>query len=192
MKRFVASAASLLTVAGALLPAAISETPVAAAGAPVAAAETPVAAAGALASAAGPVARPDPGGSCGRKCRLRSAARVVTMERVYGSNYRIYKAHYPYALNWGNNGCSVPFSVPIVDHYKNLFQKSCDRHDFGYRNHGRSGYSRSSVDSRFLSNMNYQCLVVYDDWYDVPARGLCYSAADKFYDAIRLFGGGFW
>jgi hypothetical protein len=114
------------------------------------------------------------------------------MERVYGSNYRIYKAHYPYALNWGNNGCSVPFSVPIVDHYKNLFQKSCDRHDFGYRNHGRSGYSRSSVDSRFLSNMNYQCLVVYDDWYDVPARGLCYSAADKFYDAIRLFGGGFW
>ena len=124
--------------------------------------------------------------------KIQTAARIVTMERVYGSYYRIYKERYPQALDWNNNGCSVPFSVPIIDHYKNLFQKSCDRHDFGYRNHGKSGYDRSSVDSRFYSNMRYQCVVVYDDWYDLPARGLCYTAADKFYNAVRLFGGGSW
>ncbi|MBA3288277.1 MAG: hypothetical protein H0U21_09680 [Acidimicrobiia bacterium] len=123
---------------------------------------------------------------------IRRAARIVTMERVYGSNYRIYKARYPRALDWDNNGCSVPFSVPITDFYRGVFQKSCDRHDFGYRNHGKSGYDRLSVDNRFKSNMQYQCVVRYDDPWDLPARALCYVAADKFYDAVRLFGGGSW
>ena len=36
----------------------------------------------------------------------------------------------------------------VIGHYGGEFQKSCDRHDFGYRNHGLSGVSRSAVDTR--------------------------------------------
>jgi Prokaryotic phospholipase A2 len=123
---------------------------------------------------------------------VQAAARTVTTELVYGSYYRIYKERYPNELDWSNDGCSVPFSVPIANHYKDLFEKSCDRHDFGYRNHDKSGYDRQTVDSRFLTNMSHQCEVVYDDPWDIPARVLCNDAAQVFYLAVRRFAGGHW
>lgn len=128
-----------------------------------------------------------------------SAARAVTNERVYGSLYGHYKAKYPNALDWNNNGCSVPAAVmavrgmgAVIQAYGGFFEKSCDRHDFGYRNHDISGASRSSVDARFRANMDYQC--IQKDWPgpDVIAEQPCLAASATFYGAVRAFGGGHW
>jgi phospholipase A2-like protein len=132
-------------------------------------------------------------------CSPKCAARAVTLERVYGPLYGRYKEIYPNRLYWDNNGCSFPkwmYEVRglgwAVKHYSGKLQKSCDRHDFGYGNHGKSGLSRLTVDQRFLSNMRYQCERIYDDWYDLPARALCNKAAGIMYKAVRLFGGSHW
>lgn len=140
------------------------------------------------------------------RATLAKAVSAVTYERVFGSNYAYYKKKYPHAINWSNDGCSVPSAVKnikgvgwVLKHYSGVFQKSCDRHDFGYRNYGRHAHGlaldssaarRASIDNRFHSNMDYQCLKRYDDWYDVPAREACYEASDIFYGAVRLRGGG--
>lgn len=140
------------------------------------------------------------------RAQLARVVKAVAFERVYGSNYGHYKKLYPRAINWRNDGCSVPKSIEsikgvgwVLKHYSNVFQKSCDRHDFGYRNYGKHDRGlaldstparKAAIDNRFHSNMKYQCLKVYNDWYDVPAREVCYKAADIFYDAVKYAGGG--
>lgn len=125
---------------------------------------------------------------------VAQAAREVSQERVFGSKYGHYKSTSPYSykLNWNNNGCSSPFDNRVSNFYEGVFEKSCDRHDFGYRNHGVSGLSRLAIDDRFHANMDHQCLVRYDDAWDLPARGLCYKASDAFYLAVRVGGGSHW
>lgn len=164
-------------------------------------AATPSAAASAAsrvsASAAAPSADAD-AAARGRP-KVRRAAKIVTLERVYGSNYRIYKERYPRALKWANNGCSVPAGVvedisdtaaDILRHYGAKFQKSCDRHDFGYRNHGRHGYSRKTVDRRFRDNMYHQCDVLHTD--GLPPWWACRGAAKVFFEVVDSFGGRWW
>lgn len=140
------------------------------------------------------------------RATLAAAVKAVTYERVFGSKYGYYKARYPRAIDWNNDGCSVPAAVKnikgvrwVLSHYSGVFEKSCDRHDFGYRNYGKhagglaldsTADRRKSIDDRFHSNMDYQCLQRYDDWYDVPARAACYKASDIFYGAVRAGGGG--
>jgi hypothetical protein len=146
------------------------------------------------------------------RAELASAADKVAFERVYGSNWRIYKAKYPNdGLIWKTNGCSVPQAilkaqwrgVPIgkgFAYYAKLFVKSCDRHDFGYRNYGSktaglkldpSAERRAQIDDRLHTNMDYQCKRVFSRKYvEAVQRGLCYKASDAFYWAVRNFAGG--
>jgi hypothetical protein len=140
---------------------------------------------------------------------LAAAVSAVAFERVYGSNYRIYKEKYPDdGIIWKNNGCSVPEKIlkfnppkmPLgkgVGYYAKLFEKSCDRHDFGYRNYGSktnglkldpSARRRDQIDDRLHSNMDYQCKRIFSRKYvEAVQRGLCYKASDVFYEAVHRF-----
>ena len=143
------------------------------------------------------------------RATLKAAAEAVAYERVGGGNYAKYKAMYPSELNWGNDGCSVPAAIRnavprmqwVLDHYMGVFQKSCDRHDFGYRNFGSntttSGVhpkfspteaTKARIDTRFLNNMRVQCDERYDDVWDIPANKACRRAATIFYTAVNLGG----
>ncbi|WP_051470871.1 phospholipase A2 [Patulibacter minatonensis] len=146
-------------------------------------------------------------------------ARAVEFEDVGGSNYGRYKKLYPetrkdvdgHSINWGTNGCSVPenlanaeFSLAgktgkPIKYYSDLFEKSCDRHDFGYRNFGSKSAGlmaaptkagKDSIDSRFRSNMKIQCDERFDRKYlEAVQRGFCKKVADVFYKAVSTFGG---
>ena len=127
----------------------------------------------------------------------KQVAQWVTMERVYGPLYGRYKG--TYGLDWNKNGCSVPSSIynvkgvgPVIRAYGSFFRASCDRHDFGYRNRRVHGYSRATVDSKFLANMRHQCYA--KDWPgpDVIAEQPCLAAAKTFYYGVRIGGGSHW
>jgi Prokaryotic phospholipase A2 len=136
--------------------------------------------------------------SASSACSLNCAARAVSLERVYGPLYGRYKAIYPHPrLNWNNNGCSFPSWMydirglgSVVRAYGGKFQKSCDRHDFGYRNHGRSGLSRHTVDVRFRDNMYHQCDVQHTD--GLPPWIACRGAAKLMFEVVDTFGGRLW
>lgn len=146
------------------------------------------------------------------RAKLAKVVSKVTYERVYGSNYGRLKAKFPnVGIIWDNNGCSVPKDIlelevgvggwlrgKPVAYYADLFEKSCDRHDFGYRNYGTDAGGlkldptesrRASIDSRFGSNMDHQCKEVFDRKYvEAVQRGLCYKAADAFQTAVSKKG----
>jgi hypothetical protein len=173
-KKLVTALVAMSATAGALAPA--------------------VATAGAPEATAAPAVQFQPAAStCSPKC----AARAVTLERVYGPLYGRYKKMYPNALNWNNNGCSFPSWMykirglgSIVRHYGGEFQKSCDRHDFGYRNHGKGGVGRHAVDIRFRDNMYHQCDVNHID--GLPAWIACRGAAKVMFEVVDTFGGRLW
>lgn len=128
-----------------------------------------------------------------RPASLKSIASKVTLEAVGGSSYSYWKKQLPKALDWRNNGCSVPDKVSgykVADKYVKLFRYSCVRHDFGYRNHDRSGVSRVRVDDRFYSNMRRQCFSNYPRNY--PSRVACTNAASLFHLGVRAGGGRYW
>ena len=152
------------------------------------------------------------------QAQLAAAISTVTYERVYGSQYRIQKARFPRAaypsgpgIIWDNNGCSVPKQLVDLElgggriprgkpvaYYAGLFEKSCDRHDFGYRNYGTNSGGRAldatearrlSIDARFLANMDHQCRTVFSRKYvEAIQRGACYKAADVFKLAVTKRG----
>lgn len=150
-------------------------------------------------------------GSATPRAELKAAATAVAYEQVGGPNYAEKKADYPTSLNWGNDGCSVPPAVAnavprmewVLDHYMGVFEHSCDRHDFGYRNFGKNTTTpgvhpkfspteatKSKIDTRFLDNMRIQCDARYDDILDIPANKLCRGAANIFYAAVKYGGHG--
>ncbi|MEJ7649311.1 MAG: phospholipase A2 [Nakamurella sp.] len=141
------------------------------------------------------------------RATLKAAADTVVNEVVGGSNYGKVKAKYPTALNFTNDGCSVPAYIiaaspalyGVLRAYGSVFEKSCDRHDFGYRNYGKNTTTpgvhpkfdptsarKKSIDSRFYSNMKKQC----DDKYGNPiTTAACKVAAKTFYTAVDKAGG---
>lgn len=67
------------------------------------------------------------------------------------------------ALNWDNNGCSIPFGYtgPMA-FVSNKFLDACVQHDFGYRNGAiykqtHSLAHKMAVDTHFLNNMRIIC-----------------------------------
>ncbi len=140
---------------------------------------------------------------------LKAAATAVAYEKVGGSNYAKYKKLYPTQLNWGNDGCSVPnyiYLAPglaaVLKAYGQVFEKSCDRHDFGYRNFGKNTKdtagphpkfsptraTKDKIDSRFHSNMKVQCDQKFGGTLKAPLRAACKAAAKVFYEAVSLRG----
>jgi len=141
------------------------------------------------------------------RATLAAVVKAVEYENVGGANYGYYKARYPSQINWTNDGCSVPKYVwvspalgLVLRHYSGVFEHSCDRHDFGYRNYGKGSSPgvhlkldptearRDSIDSRFYSNMKLQCSSRYSHWYEVAAKGACNSAATVYYEAVARGG----
>lgn len=88
-------------------------------------------------------------------------------------------------LEWSADGCSAPKAFAG---YSMLFEKSCNRHDFGYRNFG-NGWAKGlaltstpakkdAIDKRFLGDMRRQC----------NANSNCLTAAQAYYGAVRKAG----
>ena len=88
-------------------------------------------------------------------------------------------------LEWSADGCSAPFFAAA---WREFFRRSCNRHDFGYRNFG-NGWSKGlaltstdakkyAVDQKFLSDMRGQCNGSSD----------CLTAAQAFYAGVRKSG----
>jgi hypothetical protein len=151
------------------------------------------------------------------RAQLAAAVNAVAFERVYGSNVARYHELYPGRagvrdIDWANNGCSVPQAIlnagrvplpatitisRLLGYYSGVFEKSCDRHDFGYRNYGSDNSAnlqldpslgrKTAIDARFHANMRYQCQTRFNKYN--PARYLCYTAAQKFFEAVTLGGG---
>jgi len=146
---------------------------------------------------------------------LAKAASAVEYENVGGSNYGYYKskAGYRTQLNWGNDGCSIPTKALVAAgilspatllamlKYKAVFEHSCDRHDFGYRNYGKNTRTagphlklnptearKHSIDVQFRDNMYLQCTKKYGAPY--ISRTACKGAAQGFYLAVSKTSGG--
>lgn len=137
---------------------------------------------------------------------LKNAAIAVAGETVGGGKYSYYKGKYPTALNWTNDGCSVPSYILVASPamygvlraYGGVFEASCDRHDFGYRNFGSNTSTpgvhrkfdptrtrKNAIDSKFYYNMKVQCDRKYGT-YD-PRRAACKGAAGTFYTAVSRY-----
>ncbi|MBC7271227.1 MAG: hypothetical protein H5T76_21360 [Streptomyces sp.] len=87
-----------------------------------------------------------------------------------------------YAFNWSTDYCSSspdnPFGFP--------FQKSCQRHDFGYRNYKEMGTfsaNKSRLDSAFYEDLKRVC-----SRYSGATLTSCNSTAWTYYQAVRAFG----
>lgn len=87
-----------------------------------------------------------------------------------------------YGFNWSTDYCSSspdnPFGFP--------FQKSCQRHDFGYRNYKEMGTfsaHKSRLDSAFYEDLKRVC-----NRYSGATKSACNSTAWVYYQAVRAFG----
>lgn len=87
-----------------------------------------------------------------------------------------------YAFNWSTDYCSSspdnPFGFP--------FQKSCQRHDFGYRNYKEMGTfdaNKSRLDSAFYEDLKRVC-----NRYSGATKTSCNSTAWVYYQAVRALG----
>jgi Prokaryotic phospholipase A2 len=101
-------------------------------------------------------------------------------------------ANRPARFNWTDDGCSGPGLVGPV--YRNLFDKPCQQHDFGYRNYGSRGgglalqadeNTREWIDGRFRSEMNRLCDRTFASWYEKPNKAACLSEAVAVWVAVR-------
>lgn len=87
-----------------------------------------------------------------------------------------------YAFNWSTDLCSSSPDNPLGFD----FRLSCQRHDFGYRNHkemGIFGANKSRLDSAFYEDLKRKCAT-----YNAFVRPACYSVAWTYYQAVKNFG----
>jgi hypothetical protein len=90
-------------------------------------------------------------------------------------------------FDWHDNGCSSPFGA-LTAHWEAVFDRSCKRHDFGYRNFGHglalgsNDTTKRQIDARLLSDMRHQCSSYSGSLFS------CYAAAQGFYEAVAHTG----
>lgn len=87
-----------------------------------------------------------------------------------------------YGFNWSTDKCSSspdnPFGFP--------FERSCIRHDFGYRNYkamGRFDANKSRIDSAFYADLKRVC-----NGYSGATKTSCNGLAWTYYQAVSVFG----
>jgi hypothetical protein len=87
-----------------------------------------------------------------------------------------------YAFNWSTDYCSSspdnPFGFP--------FEKSCQRHDFGYRNYKEMGTfsaNKSRIDSAFYEDLKRVCAR-----YSGATKTSCDGLAWTYYQAVKNLG----
>ncbi len=96
-------------------------------------------------------------------------------------------------FNWVDDGCSAPWWTGTI-YYSTLFDKACNRHDFGYRNLGWGYYTskklalsstpgtKDAIDKVFLADMRNICV------NRANGAASCFAAAQGFYGAVRKTG----
>jgi hypothetical protein len=93
-------------------------------------------------------------------------------------------------FDWSTDGCSGPKFTQHV--YKDLFDKPCRLHDFGYRNYGRGLHlgrnetTRAWIDLRFKQEMDRRCNH-FTGWQSGVGVA-CRAAAHLIYDFERKTG----
>jgi len=104
--------------------------------------------------------------------------------RTGKNNNSLYSA---YGFNWDDDGCSNPLDTKFTYEYGNaFFNSACERHDFGYRNHGSWG-DRGAIDGMMYYDMKALCTQEISG-----GRSRCESSADNYYAGIRAFGWKYW
>ncbi|MBK5223007.1 MAG: hypothetical protein JJE52_09045 [Acidimicrobiia bacterium] len=90
-------------------------------------------------------------------------------------------------LNWSSDGCSFGSGVYLT----HIDERTCRRHDFGWRNFGsgpqleRTGAMKQRVDDQFLVDMTTRCNA---RWGDPFNRAICISQAGAAHIAVRNAG----
>lgn len=119
--------------------------------------------------------------------------------RANGCKYDPPNAHYgcnkpaPYnGFDWTDDGCSGrDVFGPVSNVWRNLFNKPCRQHDFGYRNFGkgltleRTEAKRAAIDARFRVEMNKLCNATFTRWWQAANRELCLREATAVWAAVR-------
>jgi hypothetical protein len=95
------------------------------------------------------------------------------------------RARRPPPFDWGSNGCNFG---EVTGPYQRLFDRACDRHDFGYRNYGGRGLRldpserrRLRIDARLHEDLRSLCARHHPT---LAARAACNSAAASVYATV--------
>lgn len=133
----------------------------------------------------------------------RSQADSV-MNRSYDSFVR-FKSNTrarPSRFDWSDDGCSGPWGISNA--YRNLFNKPCQLHDFGYRNYGRVDAdgrgrprlhlgrdepTRSWIDDRFRTEMVRVCTNTFTRWWQKANKAACVVQSRIVWAAVRGYFG---
>ncbi|WP_326957588.1 phospholipase A2 [Amycolatopsis sp. NBC_01286] len=99
----------------------------------------------------------------------------------------------PYdSFDWNDDGCSgVDIIGRLSNVYRNLFNKPCRLHDFGYRNFGkgltlgRTESKRTEIDARFRVEMERLCNATFTRWWQAANKQLCLREADVVWAAVH-------
>lgn len=99
----------------------------------------------------------------------------------------------PYnAFDWTDDGCSGAEQIGFVSNvYRNLFNKPCRLHDFGYRNFGkgltlyRNETMRLQIDNRLKTEMIRLCDNSFQGWIRYANWAACQNEATVVYIAVR-------
>ncbi|WP_433794544.1 phospholipase A2 [Actinoplanes sp. CA-252034] len=103
------------------------------------------------------------------------------------AHWEIAKARraYPeYKFDWSDNGCSSPIAVHRI-YNPSFFNMACQRHDFGYGNHGWWG-QREHIDRTMLFDMLQLCSRRAANYNE------CREAATIFYAGVDIWGEDHW
>ncbi|WP_298797858.1 phospholipase A2 [uncultured Pseudonocardia sp.] len=103
-------------------------------------------------------------------------------------------------FNWTSDGCSSRwYTAPVHPVYRNLFNRPCQQHDFGYRNFGTHEHglalsptedTRAWIDARFITEMNRLCDTNFRSWWQTYNKIACKGEASSMYAAVRNGGRG--
>jgi len=91
-------------------------------------------------------------------------------------------AYAAYQFDWSNDLCTWAPDNPLGF----SFERSCIRHDFGYRNYKaaqRFPQNKDRIDSAFYEDLKRVCA-----GYDAVLQPPCYALAFVYYEATRIFG----
>lgn len=124
----------------------------------------------------------------------RAGCRVENYENN-GAPYPQCRKPSPYnAFNWTDDGCSGRDRIGFLSNaYRNLFNKPCQLHYFGYRNFGkgltlgRDESTRAWIDARFRTEMYRLCDSTYAG--NRAQRVACTATADAVWRTVRGTGG---
>ncbi|KAF2744877.1 hypothetical protein M011DRAFT_370773, partial [Sporormia fimetaria CBS 119925] len=134
-------------------------------------------------TAAAPAAAPDAAPLEIRETKAAATNRLMKASMTTFQKARGKKS--PSSLIWTSDGCTDSPDNPFG--FK--FLKSCQRHDFGYRNYKKQGrftkQAKIYIDNRFRTDMRNWCASAQ---LNVPKRTACNKLADTYWAFVKKYG----